>query len=141
MRYGMRYLKVLINNPFLCGKILIVSLAAQMAFFIAEYFIAHSTGANLTFWQLMTVLPIIALLSALPISVGGWGVREGAFVYFLGLLNVPMETAFLISIQVGLIGMLITAIAGTPYILTSDFRPHRLPTTLREGLAQVRSRF
>ncbi len=140
LRYGLRYLKALIRNPFLCGKILSVSLAAQLAFFVAEYFIAQSTGANLTFWQLMTVLPIISLLSALPISIGGWGVREGAFVYFLGILDVPMETAFLISVQVGLIGMLITVLAGMPYILTSDFRPHKLPT-LREGLAHIRTRF
>lgn len=140
LRYGLRYLKVLLKNPFLCGKILIVSITAQMAFFVAEYFIAHSTGASLSFWQLMTVLPIIALLSALPISVGGWGVREGAFVYFLGLLGVPMETAFLISVQIGLIGMLITAITGIPYILTTDFKTNGIPT-LREGLTRIRSHF
>ena len=137
MRYGARYLKILLNNPFLLAKIVIVSLVAQMGLFMAVYCLAISTGANISFIDLMTVLPVISLVASLPISIGGWGVREGAFVYGLGLLGIPMETAFLISIQVGLISMATTVLTGIPALLTSDMNLGRL-SSIEETLAHIR---
>jgi hypothetical protein len=137
MRYGARYLKILLNNPLLLAKIVIVSLVAQMGLFMAVYCLAVSTGANISFIDLMTVLPVISLVASLPISIGGWGVREGAFVYGLGLLGVPMETAFLISIQVGLISMATTVLTGIPALLTSDMHLERL-SSIKETLAHIR---
>ncbi len=137
MRYGVRYLKILLNNPILLGKVIIVSLTAQMGLFLAVYCLAKSTGANIGFIDLMTVLPVISIIASLPISIGGWGVREGAFVYGLGLLGVPMETAFLISVQVGLIGMLSTVVAGLPSLMTSNFQIGGL-SSFREKLAHIK---
>ncbi len=133
MRYGVRYLKVLLNNPFLCGRIVLISLIAQMCLFVSVYFLAQSTGAGITFLQLMAVLPVISIVSALPISVGGWGVREGAFAVGLGFLGVPLETAVMISIEVGLISMLTTVITGMPALMAANFKRdslHNLKSTL-----------
>jgi uncharacterized membrane protein YbhN (UPF0104 family) len=121
-RYGVRYLRVLINNPVLCFKTISLSLLAQISFFLAVFCLIISSNLSLSFWQVMAVLPAISLVASLPISMGGWGVREGAFVYGLGLLGVPMETSFLISVQVGLIGVLTTLLMGMPALVTSDLR-------------------
>jgi glycosyltransferase 2 family protein len=137
MRYGVRYLKILINNPLLLAKIVITSLAAQMGLFAAVYCFTLSSGADVSFIDLMTILPVISLIASLPISIGGWGVREGAFVYGLGLLGVPMETAFIISVQVGLIGMVATVLTGIPALMTANINMHRL-SSLRETLAHIR---
>ncbi len=137
MRYGVRYLKVLLNNPILCGKIVLISLVAQMGLFVSVFFLTQSTGADITFLQLMTVLPIISIVAALPISIGGWGVREGAFVYGLGLLGVPMETAFLVSVQVGLISMLTTVLTGLPALMAANIKLGSLQN-LKETLAHVK---
>lgn len=120
-RYGLRYLRVLINSPVLCAKLALISLSAQSAFFMAVYALIYSSGANIDFWQMMIVLPVISLVAALPISIGGWGIREGAYVYGLGILGVPLEISFLISVQVGLISMLITILAGIPSLMTFSF--------------------
>lgn len=137
MRFGARYLKILLNKPVLLAKIIVVSLVAQMGLFVAVYCLTVSTGANISFLDLMTVLPVISLVASLPISIGGWGVREGAFVYGLGLLGVPMETAFLISIQVGLISMATTVITGIPALITSDFHIARL-SSIKETLSHFK---
>lgn len=137
MRYGFRYLKVLMNNPVLCGKAVILSVIAQLAFFVSVLSLSTTADVSLTFQELMTVLPLISLVAALPISIGGWGVREGAFVFGLGLLGVPAETAFLISIQVGLIGMLVTMLAGMPALLTSNLHVERL-SAMKESLRRIR---
>jgi len=115
---GIRYIKILINNHTLTAKLLFISLTAQISFFISIYCLTVSANISLSFFDLMTVLPVIAIVSSLPISFGGWGVREGAFIYGLGLLGVPMETAFLISVQTGLVGMIATIIAGVPALIT-----------------------
>lgn len=138
MRYGLRYLKILIRNPLLCTKLVLISIAAQLAFFVAVYILADYSGANITFWQMLIVLPMISLVAALPISIGGWGVREGAYVYGLGLLHVPMETAFLISIQVGLVSMLATILGGMPSLMSSNFSLSKM-TSFKERLSKIRS--
>lgn len=120
IRYGLRYLQVALRHKKILAMSIVTSLLAQSAYFIAVYCVALSTGIDVSFWKMMAVLPVIALIASLPIGVGGWGVREGAFIFGLGLLGVPLETAFLISVQIGLIGMLTTVLAGLPLILTMD---------------------
>lgn len=137
MRYGVRYLKIMMNNPILFGKTVLISIIAQLCFFVSVYGLISSSSNPVPFFELMTVLPMISLVAALPISIGGWGVREGAFVYGLGLLNVPMETAFIVSVQVGLVGMLMTVIAGLPSLLTTDLQNLK-PSSLKQSLQRVR---
>jgi len=116
------YLKDMATDLPLMGRVLVISLAAQIFYFIAVFFIVHSTGINISFSTLLIVLPVITLIASLPLSIGGWGIREGAFVYGLGLLGVPMETAFLISIQIGLVSILAIIIAGIPAVLSPGLR-------------------
>ena len=113
------YARLLLVRPLLAAQVIAASLAAQVAYFIAVFIIARATGADITFSQLLIVLPVIALVASLPLSFGGWGVREGAFIYGLGLLGVPMETAFLISVQVGLLSMLAVAVTALPILALS----------------------
>lgn len=124
IRSGTRYLTILLGDFKILAKVSVTSLVAQFSFFVSVYCIVLSTGIDLKFIDLMTVLPIITLVASLPISFGGWGVREGAFVYGLGLLGVPMTTAFVISVQVGLIGLMMTILMGLPIFFTSktDFK-------------------
>jgi uncharacterized protein (TIRG00374 family) len=137
MRYGVRYLKILSNSPALLARFVSVSLIAQMCFFMAVYSLMVMSGIELTLLQLMTVLPVICFVAALPISIGGWGVREGAFVYGLGLLGISMENAFLISVQIGLIGMLTTILLGLPSLMTFKFDADKF-ASFKQGLAWIR---
>ena len=103
-------------------RIVINSLSAQIFYFVSVFFIALSAGADFTFLDLLSVLPVITLVASLPVSFGGWGVREGAFVYGLGLIGIPMEMAFVISIEIGLLTMLATIICGIPALLSMDMQ-------------------
>lgn len=113
------YIRALLTNPMQVLHIVGLSLAAQIVYFVAVFIITKSTGANISFAQLLTVLPVITLVASLPLSLGGWGVREGAFIYGLGLLGVPMETAFLVSVQIGLLSMLSVALTALPVLALS----------------------
>ena len=127
IRNGTRYMKILLNNKSILARVAVSSLIAQFSFFVSVYVIALSTDIDLPFIDMMTVLPLITLVASLPISFGGWGVREGAFMYGFALLGVPMETSFLISVQTGLIGLLVTILLGLPILLTSSADFTKLP--------------
>ncbi len=66
------------------------------------WMLGQGLGLTMTFDQWFIVVPTVLLISMLPISVGGWGVREGVMVVALHGLGVPSEEALLSSILFGL---------------------------------------
>lgn len=129
MNSGIRYVKILISTPKILFKLISISLVAQLCFFTSIFLLTIPFDINLSFWQIMTVLPIISLIASLPISIGGWGVREGAFVYGLGLLGVQMEDAFLLSVQIGLISIFTIIITGITALI-NEKNLYKLKTCL-----------
>lgn len=62
------------------------------------------------------------LVAMMPISLGGWGVRELTFVYFLGTAGVSSEAALSLSISFGLLRLVVGAIGGVTWSLIDDDR-------------------
>ena len=116
--YG--YLRDLVSDYPLLARITLTSLMGQVFYFLAVYFISLSAGAHIDILTLLCVLPVITLIASLPVSFGGWGIREGAFIYGLGLIGIPAEMAFLISIQIGILTMLSVVLAGLPALMHRD---------------------
>lgn len=86
------------------------SLAGQLVTVAAVFVLASGLDLNISLVDCLVTLPPVMLISALPISISGWGVREGAMVVGLGLLGVPKEAALVLSVQFALTGYL----AATP---------------------------
>ena len=59
----------------------------------------------------LVLVPPVFLLTTLPISVAGWGVREAAMVSAFGFVGVPQSESLVVSIVFGVLNM-ITAIPG-----------------------------
>jgi hypothetical protein len=51
-------------------------------------------------------VPIIILVALLPLSVGGIGVREGAYVYFFSQVGVSASEAFILSLLLYVVMMI-----------------------------------
>ncbi|HVV01361.1 MAG TPA: lysylphosphatidylglycerol synthase domain-containing protein, partial [Verrucomicrobiae bacterium] len=72
----------------LCGWIVQASLCGVLALNLM------ATSQNPLPWaRLGWTLPVILAISAMPVSVGGLGTREGASMFLLGLYGVPESTA------------------------------------------------
>jgi uncharacterized protein (TIRG00374 family) len=67
--------------------------------------LSFSLGIILPFESLY-LFPSILLLSAIPISIGGWGLREGLMLTGLGLIGVDPGKALLLSISFGTLNLL-----------------------------------
>jgi uncharacterized membrane protein YbhN (UPF0104 family) len=69
---------------------------------LAFWMLGQSLGLTMTLDQWFIVVPTVLLISMLPISIGGWGVREGAMVVALHGFGIPTEEALLASVLFGL---------------------------------------
>lgn len=83
---------------------LIIALATAVQFLlvVAIYLCAIGMDIPLRFGPALLVVPAIMLVSMIPISYGGWGVREGAMIFGLGQLGVTVSDALAISVTYGL---------------------------------------
>jgi glycosyltransferase 2 family protein len=68
---------------------------------------------------LLAFFPAVAIAQVLPVGISGLGIREGAFVLFLGSLGVPDEQAvalglllYLLNLGVSLLGAPAFAFGG-----------------------------
>jgi glycosyltransferase 2 family protein len=82
--------------------VLFHTIMAHVTSGIAFYCILQGLDVSPPFWRTVTATMPVLLLSGLPISISGWGVREAAAVTAFGFLGVPPEQAFLASVIFGL---------------------------------------
>jgi uncharacterized protein (TIRG00374 family) len=78
----------------------------------------------------LMIVPTVVLLTTLPISVAGWGVREGAMVAGFGLIGVPADGALVVSVLFGLATILISLPGGLVWLVGRSRGEPASPTTL-----------
>lgn len=108
------------HQPAAAANVLLVGFAYQLVLVLAAVAAAQALGvrpAGLT--ALLAFFPAVAIAQVLPIGISGLGVREGAFVLFLGPLGVAAQDAialglllYLLNLGVSLLGAPAFAIGG-----------------------------
>ena len=78
------------------------------------------------FSQVFLLVPPVVLITMLPISIAGWGVREGAMILALGQIGVAPVDALSLSVLFGLTG-LAAALPGAALWMTSGARAPEAP--------------
>jgi uncharacterized membrane protein YbhN (UPF0104 family) len=95
---------------------------------LAAYCIARSLGIGVGPVAMIAVISMVTLVVALPISLAGWGVREVSLVALLGLLGVARDAALLLSVEFGLLSMLLSLPGGVIWLMLREHRNVALPT-------------
>ncbi|MCL5070699.1 MAG: flippase-like domain-containing protein, partial [Actinobacteria bacterium] len=91
---------------------IVLSLILQFAFTLNYSFAGAGFGiAKLSLLSYIFIVQLCGILSMIPISIGGIGVREGTFVVLVGALGGQKDIATIVSIAI-LIMILIPGIAG-----------------------------
>lgn len=90
------------------AKALLLSTGIYCLNNLAVYLIAAALGIEVGYFPLLAVVSMAVFLSLLPISVNGWGVREGAMIVGLSVLAVPKASALVISLLLGFGSALVT---------------------------------
>jgi len=102
--------RVLLAQP-LSLYLLALSALAQVFSALAVLALARGLGLALTPAEALAVVPAIILITFIPLSFAGWGVREGASVIMLGFLGIGADQAVAVSVLFGL-GLLIAGLPG-----------------------------
>ena len=97
-------------RPGLSLVLLLLSAAAQVLSILAFFFLAQGLGLRLDFLAACAVVPAIILITFVPVSFAGWGVREGASILMLGAVGLNGDEAVALSVLFGLALIL----AGVP---------------------------
>lgn len=89
---------------------LALSVIIHLGVALSVWLLARATGVELTWAEVGFLVPVVILFSMVPITIAGWGVREGAMVVALGTVGVGREEALAISVLFGIA----SAIAALP---------------------------
>jgi uncharacterized protein (TIRG00374 family) len=82
--------------------VLLISLVNQTILGLVVFLLTRAMGYHLDLFAAVVVFPFVLLLSMIPISLAGWGLREGAMVVVFALLGMPREIALGVSILFGI---------------------------------------
>lgn len=99
-------LQTLRRNPVAIGVVLLLSLVIQLLSVFIMWIAALSIGINTSFYYFLVFIPIVNLTIMIPLTINGFGLREGVYALLFAQIGVPTETAVTLS-------LLNFAIAGT----------------------------
>jgi glycosyltransferase 2 family protein len=103
--YFLTNVRSLLASPKICLLVLSYAVIGHVLFCISQSFIALSLDIELGWRNSLVLIPPVILIATLPISIGGWGVRELAMIAMLGMIGIGQEEALIISLEAGLMQM------------------------------------
>jgi uncharacterized protein (TIRG00374 family) len=116
-------------RPAAAAPVLALATLAQVALSLAAFVIARGLGMPVTLLDCLVLMQPVALVTALPISVGGWGVREAAMVAVFGLTGLPSSSALALSVQLGLLSLVASLPGGLLFLLLRSDQPREAGAT------------
>ena len=110
------------QQPSLIAKAVAWSFIVQMGGAVAVALSGRALGVDqpLSLW--FSVVPLVALAMVLPISIGGFGVRENAMSYLLAEQGVPGEQGVAIALLWGLSTVLTGMVGGALLLIDRSRR-------------------
>ncbi|MGR0188738.1 lysylphosphatidylglycerol synthase domain-containing protein, partial [Azospirillum aestuarii] len=90
----------LLSRAAFAGLLHSAAVHACTVFAVIAY--AHALGIPVRVLDALAVVPMTIFAAALPISLNGWGVREGAFVAGFALYGLGATDALALSLMIGL---------------------------------------
>ncbi len=112
----------LIRSPSRATLVLILALSVHACSIVAFWLAALSIGEPLGLLEAAVIVPPMLLIAMMPISVAGWGVREGVVLVGLRFQGVSAEASISIALLFGL-ALLIASLPGS--LLWLARRPER----------------
>ena len=98
--------------------VLLLSYATHGMMSLCLWLLSRDLGLEIGILTVLAVLPPVVLASVLPISIAGWGVREGIVVSLFALAGAPAATALAASLAWGAATLAAGLAAGGLWLLT-----------------------
>lgn len=99
-----------------------LSIVIHLLTALAAWCTARAVGADLPLLYSLYLVPPVILLTVIPISIAGWGVREGAMVVAFGYAGLAQSDGLIISLLFGSGYLMLGIVGGLVWVLTSSDR-------------------
>jgi uncharacterized membrane protein YbhN (UPF0104 family) len=99
-----------------------LSIAIHLITALAAWCIARAVGADLPLLYALYLVPPVILLTVIPISIAGWGVREGAMVVAFGYAGLVESDGLITSLLFGVGYLLLGMVGALVWVLTGSDR-------------------
>jgi len=87
---------------------------------VAAFELARGLGLSIDLAAFLWIIPLGNLVQTVPISIGGWGIREGFFVAALGLAGLATQAdALALSILYGLLNIVVSLPGALIWLMQS----------------------
>lgn len=93
------------------------SILFQVGMALINHLLFLSFGINVSWVAMLMIITLISVLTMLPFSVNGLGVREGCYIYFFKELGVPDEISVTVSLMFFLLVSLSSLAGGFFWML------------------------
>jgi uncharacterized membrane protein YbhN (UPF0104 family) len=120
--------KVLFNRS--RGPIVaVLSLSVHVLTAIIAWAVVRSISAPVNFTEVFLLIPPVILITMLPISIAGWGVREATMMAAFGYAGLPQDDGLMVSLLYGAVSFAVGALGGIVWILSAEKTAKDMTTT------------
>jgi len=106
-----------------------LAVAIHFVLVLSVYFVGRGVGLAYDLPAFLVIVPPVFMLMVIPVSLAGWGVREGGFIGLFVLIGADKTQVLSMSLIYGLLG-LVAALPGLFFFLAG--RQHREKEHQRE---------
>ncbi len=98
----------------------ILSLTIHVLTVVIAWTVVRSIEAPAEFTQLFLLIPPIILITMLPISIAGWGVREATMMVAFGYAGLQRGDGLMVSLLYGAVSFAVGAVGGLVWVMSAE---------------------
>ena len=121
-----------IFNPRSGPKIAVLSLTIHVLAVVIAWCAVRSIAAPANFEQVFMLIPPIMLITMMPISIAGWGVREATMMVAFGYAGLDRADGTMVSLLFGAVAFIIGCAGGLVWIFSAE--KTNAPMEMREDV-------
>lgn len=110
-------------TPRVGAPMMLLSFAIHGLTATTAWCLAHAVDARFGLLDALQLVPPVLLISTIPISVAGWGVREKSLVLAFGYAGLAEADGFLISVLLGATMFAVGVLGGIAWLAGNDRIP------------------
>ena len=101
-------------------KIAVLSLLVHVLAVVIAWCVVQSIAAPVVFSQIFQLVPPVMLITMLPISIAGWGVREATMGLAFGYAGLMTNEGVNVSLLFGAVSFMVGAFGGLVWIFSAE---------------------
>jgi hypothetical protein len=101
-------------------KIAALSLLVHVLTVVIAWCVMQSIAAPVVFGQIFQLIPPTILITMLPVSIAGWGVREGFMGLDFGYTGLITNEGVNVSLLFGAVSFIVGAVGGLVWIFSAE---------------------